>query len=851
MQWDQKIIENLISVSSDLLCVIDEVGKYVYVSASSKEILGYAPEELLEKHFIDFVAPNDKALTWETHETVFNGTPIKNFYNHYLHKSGTTVPLSWSAVWSEEERVIYCLGRDAADLRLAQQKLAQKDEFHSTLLQHGSDMLGLLNEVGEYIYVGGAVSRLLNYEPGQLIGCNVFDLIHPDDVPLAGEALAKILRQEVVQVPDLRFKNAHGEWRWIEAIVSNQLENPSVNALVVSSRDITERKEASLRLAESEYRFRSLFENNPDNATYENREGVILDANPTFLSCVGLPLEEVVSKKIIDFLPPEVGPLCDENLERAFRGEKINFTIEIPKPNDKVVRLNITKIPVVVNGEVIGVHSIAKDVTEVSVAHTIIEKQAETLQTIFESITDAFFMLGKDWRFKLVNGEFERVLGLKRDECLGKTIWEVFPELINGEFYKYYKQAISTGQAVKFESFLQLSKIWLEVKAFPSEEGLSVYFSDITENVLAQEEREKLSLVASKISNGVIITTPKGKIEWVNNAFTRNTGYTFDEAKGQNLATFLEGLETDQEKGQEITEKLKKGIPFNIMVLHYKKSGEKVWISMDFTPILTDDGQVSQHIVIQKDITFRKAAEERHLEMTRDLYRQNRDLQQFTYIVSHNLRAPVANAMGLADFLTKLDKQSAMYDTSLAHLKTSVFKLDTVLRDLNMILSLRDQQDILEREMVTLADVFEQVRLYFMESLAHHKGEIVADISPDVKIKTNRAYLYSIFYNLLSNAIKYRSEARTLRVEISCQVCSSGGLEIHFADNGSGFDMEKAGNNVFKLYKRFHNNKKGRGMGLFLVKTHVESMGGTIEMKSKLNEGTRVEIHIPGEIAAN
>nr|WP_282597102.1 PAS domain S-box protein [Rufibacter aurantiacus] len=851
VQWDQKVIENIIGVSPDLLCVIDEVGNFIHVSASSEEVLGYEPSELLDKPFVDFVAPIDKATAWEEFRHAINGTPVRNHYNRYLHKSGAIVPLSWSAIWSEEERVVYCMGRDAADLILAQQKLVQKEEFHSTLLQHGSDMLGLLNEAGEYIYVGGAVSRLLDYEPGQLLGCNVFDLIHPDDVPMASEALALILRSEVIQVPDFRFRTANGEWRWIEAIVSNQLENPAVKALVVSSRDITERKEALLKLEESERRFSSLFNNNPDNATYENREGIILDANPMFLSCVGLPLEEVVSKKITDFLPPEVEQLCTENLERSFQGEKVNFNIEFPKQNKGVVRFNVTKIPVMVKGEVIGVHSIAKDLTEVSAAQAIIQKQAETLQTIFESITDAFFMLGNDWRFKLVNGEFERVLGLSRDECLGKTIWEVFPELVNGSFYHHYKLAISTGQAVKFESLLQPSSIWLEVKAFPSEEGLSVYFSDITESVLAKQEREKLSLVASKISNGVIITDPKGQIEWVNNAFTRNTGYTFDEAKGQHLATFLEGPETDLEKGKEITEKLTTGIPFNIMVLHYKKSGEKVWISMDFTPIISELGQVSQHIVIQKDITFRKAAEERHLQMTRDLYRQNRDLQQFTYIVSHNLRAPVANAMGLADFLTKLDKHSEMYDKSLAHLKTSVFKLDTVLRDLNMILSLRDQQDILERELVSLADVYEQVRQYFMESLAHHKGEVVAYISPDLKINTNRAYIYSVFYNLLSNAIKYRAEARSLRVEIKCQVCPAGGLRIDFCDNGSGFDMEKAGDNVFKLYKRFHNNKKGRGMGLFLVKTHVESMGGTIQMKSKINEGTQVEIHIPGEVSGN
>ncbi|RNI29242.1 PAS domain S-box protein [Rufibacter latericius] len=854
-QWNRRIIEKVTSFTSDLLCAIDEEGRFIYVSSTSEQALGYKVEELLQEKFIDFVAPQDKTSTLEVVRNVMDGVPAKNFLCHYLHLNGTEIPISWSAVWSEKDRVLYCLGRNGADQKEAQQKLLEKDEWHSTVVRYGSDMIGLLSESGEYLYVEGAVTRLLQYEPWQLVGCNVFDLIHPDEVDLVKIALEKLLKDEVIQVPDIRFKAANGEWRWIEAIASNQLKNPAVKALVVSSRDITERKLAGLQLEQSERRFRSLFDNNPDLVTFEDRAGKILDANPRFLNYLGFSKEEALTKHFCDFIPPDRLNLCMQHLEDAFQGNIINFDLDIPQeatsvPGEaKSISLNITKIPLEVNGEVIGVHSIAKDVSEVNAAHAIIKKQAETLQTVFESITDAFFMLGRDWRFKLVNSEFERVLQVEKQDCLGKTIWEVFPALINSNFYHFYKKALNTGQSIKFEAFLEESDIWLEVKAFPSDEGLSVYFSDITDRVRAIQEREKLSLVASKISNGVIITDPRGRIEWVNSAFTRNTGYLFEEAKGQQLSTFLEGPESDLTVGQQIEEKLQRANPFNAMVLHYRKNGEKVWISMDFTPIFNEEGVISQHIVIQKDITFRKEAEERQLEMTRDLFRQNRDLQQFTYIVSHNLRAPVANAMGLADFLTKLDKHSEMYDTSLAHLKSSVFKLDTVLRDLNMILSLRDQQDILEREMVSLAEVFDQVRQYFMESLAHHKGELIVDIDPGIRLNTNRAYIYSIFYNLLSNAIKYRSEARVLQVKIQCQPNASGGLRLDFSDNGSGFDMEKAGDNIFKLYKRFHNNKKGRGIGLFLVKTHVESMGGTIEMKSRLNEGTQVEILLPGEVA--
>nr|WP_262890670.1 PAS domain S-box protein [Rufibacter sediminis] len=848
--WSQKVVEKVTASSPDLLCAMDAQGKFAYLSTTSEAIIGFQREELLQRNFINFVSPADQERTLEAMLKAKDGTPVRNFINSILHASGEEVMMAWSAVWSEEDQLLYCMGRDAAEQKEARQKLAEKDEWHSTMVQYGSDMIGLLNQAGEYLHVEGAVTRWLGYAPEQMTGRVAFDFIHPEDVHLATSALERVISEKLVQVPDLRFKTSDGAWKWIEAIVSNQLDNPAVKALVVSARDITERKVAALQLEESERRFRSLFDNNPDLVIYEDRTGTILDVNSRFLAYLGLPKEEVISRHFCEFVPSQDKDVCMSYLEEAFQGKVVNFDLNIPRENNTSLVLNITKIPVLVNSEVIGAHSIIKDLTEVTAAQATIKKQAETLQSVFESITDAFFMLGRDWRFKLMNSEFEQMLQLDRQTCLGKTIWEVFPELINGSFYHYYKKALYTGQAVRFESFLEQSQIWVEVKAFPSEEGLSVYFSDITKRVIAIKESQKLSLVASKISNGVIITDALGNIEWVNSAFTLNTGYSFKEAQGQQLTTFLEGPETDRKVGNEIGEKLKLGVPFNAMVLHYRKNGRKVWISMDFTPILNEEGVITQHIVIQKDITFRKEAEERQLEMTHDLFRQNRDLQQFTYIVSHNLRAPVANAMGLADFLTKLDKHSEMYDTSLAHLKASVFKLDTVLRDLNMILSLRDHQDILDREMVVLADVFEQVRQFFMESLAHHKGELEVKIDPSTKLHTNRAYIYSIFYNLLSNAIKYRSEARLLKVTIQCEVCREGGVRIYFTDNGSGFDMEKAGDNIFKLYKRFHSNKKGRGIGLFLVKTHVESMGGTIEMRSKLDQGTQVEIKLPGEVTS-
>jgi PAS domain S-box-containing protein len=467
-------------------------------------------------------------------------------------------------------------------------------------------------------------------------------------------------------------------------------------------------------LTESEQRFRALFENNPDVMLFQNRESIILDANPTFLSLIHAEKSEVVGRSFSEFLPPELRSLFARKLAEAFEGQKVQFDVEVQFIGaDAPLSLSATKVPLRVDGRITGVHLIARDVTELFASHRIIREQAQRLNTVFESITDAFFVLDHDLRFTYVNGEVERLLGVSRTSVIDVPIGTVVGE--DSEFRQRLAQALESGQAAHFEAFFEKGGRWLEVKAFPSGTQMSVYFADISDKVRSQEE----------------------------------------------------------------------------------------------------------------------------------MYRQHKDLQQFTYIVSHNLRAPLANALGLVDLLGSVPANSPDYTLALDNLKTSVQQLDVVLRDMNTILSIRDQQGIAEPEMVPLADVVNQAALNLREPLQQHKGELRVNIPAELRVRANRAYLYSIFFNLLSNSMKYRAEGRPLRVDVTAKASPDGGTDIVVADNGSGFDMEKAGNDVFRLYKRFHTAQPGRGIGLYLVKTHVEAMSGTITVTSSVGVGTQFHLHLP------
>ena len=268
-----------------------------------------------------------------------------------------------------------------------------------------------------------------------------------------------------------------------------------------------------------------------------------------------------------------------------------------------------------------------------------------------------------------------------------------------------------------------------------------------------------------------------------------------------------------------------------------QKNKEAYWVNFNMLPVYNSEGELSHWVSIQRDITEEKKQEVEKEQLIKELTQNNKDLQQFSYITSHNLRAPLSNLTGLLSLIEDIPIENQELKEIIDGFNKSTHLLNDTINDLVRVIIIKDNPSI-QKESLLLKDIFEDVfsQLDFLIGL--HKPIIKFDFEDVTFLNTNKSYLESILLNLLTNSIKYKSETRKLKINITAHKLDDDSVILIFNDNGIGIDLERNKDKIFGLYQRFHDYPDSKGLGLYLVKSQVETMGGTISIESKVNIGT-------------
>ncbi|MBX2962312.1 MAG: tetratricopeptide repeat-containing sensor histidine kinase [Cyclobacteriaceae bacterium] len=248
--------------------------------------------------------------------------------------------------------------------------------------------------------------------------------------------------------------------------------------------------------------------------------------------------------------------------------------------------------------------------------------------------------------------------------------------------------------------------------------------------------------------------------------------------------------------------------------------------------ILSLNEKLSSDIELKKDELFKT---------NQELVRHNSELLQFSFTVSHNLRGPVARMLGLMNLIA-MDTPLKEKKQLIQLLNKATVELDVVIKDLGLIIDSRNTLSRI-REKVFFQDEWTRC-IFFLADNIKDNFSIATNFNDLPYTYSVRAAVQNIFYNLLSNAIRYQSPERKLSINVSTYV-QDGDIVIELSDNGLGIDLTRHKYDIFKLYKRFHPHLPGKGIGLYLIKTQVESLGGKITLESELNRGTTFRIQLP------
>lgn len=371
-------------------------------------------------------------------------------------------------------------------------------------------------------------------------------------------------------------------------------------------------------------------------------------------------------------------------------------------------------------------------------------------------------------------------------------------------------------------------------------------FQDIHKKTIIAKDLAAKEAMLSKIFDHAVVGKAtinlKGKWLKVNNSLCDMLGYKEEEFF--NFQSFKDiAHPEDVHVGLGFHKKMLAGEinHFKVEKRYLSKTGEIIYALLS-SSMVKDKNNEPQFIIVQiSDLTNIKKASREIEKLLHTTENQNKRLLNFAHIVSHNLRSHSGNLKMLLDII-KSDLECIEGNEAFSLLDHAVDELQETVSSLNEVATINIKND-LSITPVNLLKSFKSVLASINGQIMKSEAKLTLDIDPNLHVNAVPAYLDSIILNFLTNAIKYRKPNIDLEIDIST-VIKKEYVILKIKDNGLGIDLERNGAKLFGMYKTFHKHKDARGIGLFITKNQVESIGGKIEVKSKVNIGSTFFIYL-------
>lgn len=817
------------------ICVTNSKGEFVYVNQKFAEIFGYSKGEILAMHFTSLLSKSEQSIVLGTYEQFFANRFINDFETEGLTKNDAIINIAISAhFYSSIMGLQYAISTitDITNEKHLNEALITKNK----IFDYSRELLSVIGYDGYFKLLNPSWSNKLGYTIEELLARPFIEFVYTDDRDKTNAAKFSIIDGQEVLMFENRYTCKDGNIIWLSW---NAQSVPNENIMVAVARDITEEKELKEALATKDL----IFDSSIDMLCVAGFDGYYKLLNPAWQETIGWSIEELKAKPYLEFVHPD-----DVESTRNVRGTIVDGT-EIFQFENRIICadgsykwLSWNSHPIPEKSVMIGV---ARDITE---SKEIIKQLAES-ESMFKSLVEdsnAGVYIIQENKFVYVNAAMCAIFGYTEGELINQPIANIIQQIDQNKITDYSNQILNgiiSNKHINFEGKHKNGQsVFVEIisnlTTYKGEYAIIGSLLDVSEQSKYFNQLNKLYTAIQQSQASIVITDVEGTIEFVNDAFLQITGYERSDALGKNPRILKSGI-TSKETYDEMWATLTAKKNWQGTLINKRKNGSIYWESVNITPITNNADEIINFVAVKEDITHKIKEEEERRLLIEELTRNNKELKQFSYITSHNMRAPLTNLLALDGLIdrTRIFDSGNLELLDLMH--ESIENLNSTLNDLIKILVIKEQTNIALEEL-SFASVCGEV-LHSIHSIVENATiEINFEQAPTVLF--NKSYLESIFLNLITNAIKYAHPSRKSIIRISSKIDGTN-ICICFSDNGLGFNSERVKDRIFGLYQRFHNNTNSKGIGLYLVHSQVTALGGKIDVHSEENVGTTFTIY--------
>ncbi|MDX9761326.1 MAG: PAS domain S-box protein [Desulfomonilia bacterium] len=631
LRQSERFYRTIFENTGNASILIAEDTTILLANANFARLTGYRREEIEGKmSWTSFIEPKDLERMKHYHflrRRSLSSAPGSYEFS-FIARSGEhrDIFLTVALIPGTKESIASCL--DITERKRAERELSIREGRFRSLIQNLSDIVMILDRDRLFIYETPSVERILQYSPGYLIGRSPMDFIHPDDIPLVETGLGEIYRMEGDEQPlEFRVKRSDNAWVYLEAIGTNLIHYPGIGGVVITARDITERKKTEEALHRSEERYRNILDNMQE-AYYEvDLEGNFAYFNACAVTRLGYTDEEMRGMNFRRFVDQKNARSIFTTYHKVFlTGEPVGgFDWEaISKTGERIWVAASVSLMRDDQGAPAGFRGIVRDITERKKTEEALQRSEERYRNILDNMQEAYYEVDLKGTFTFFNLPAATRLGYTGEEMKNMNYQRFTDEESIRKLYEAYHGVYLTGRPVTGVEWEVINKYGEKI---PVEASVSLKYDeagnpagfrgivrDVTEQRKAQDalrrSEEKYRTILQSIQEGYLELDLSGNITFFNDSICKMLGYPPAEMQGMGYWIFT-SADTAKRMYQVFHDIYLTGEPD--LMLDYeviRKDGVKRIHEMSASLMRDASGSPAGFRGVVRDMTERKRAQE-------------------------------------------------------------------------------------------------------------------------------------------------------------------------------------------------------------------------------------------------